>query len=423
MKKSILSSSIALAIISLTACIGNVKNISMEDLPPEHRWNEGEIRILKSLSLYNISNKQDISNRVVNNSDAIALGKALFFDKRFSANGNIACASCHKPELYFTDGLAQARGISQTKRNTPTIVGASQNTWFFLDGRTDSLWAQAMEPLENALEHGSSRNQFAHEIYNNKELRIDYEKVYGPMPNISDTTRFPYHAGPIKKDRTANRAWRTMNKKDQKIITDIFVNGAKTIAAYETTLQPKPSRFDNYVEALAKKDSDTMISKLSIQEAAGLKVFLGEGKCMICHNGPMFSDSEFHNIGTPPLNVKKYDFGRSKGVSRVKKNPFNCLSDYNDDEAKTCDELKYIVTHDEETRGAFKTPSLRNVSKTAPYMHGGQYKKLSEVLQHYNKPPSTKIGMSDLLDIDLSKKELMQLEKFLLSLNSDISYQ
>jgi len=418
----ILSASIFTALI-ISACVSTPKKIDMEKLPMEHRWDAGQISTLENLWLKNLEPKKDITNRVVDDPDAATLGKKLFFDTRFSADGNIACATCHKPELHFTDGLAQAKGLAQTKRNTPTIVGASQHTWYFVDGRTDSLWAQAMGPIENHLEHGSSRNHFSHEIYKDADLRAGYERVFGPMPDISDLSRFPYHAGPIKKDKTASKAWRSMNKTDRKIINNIFVNSAKAIAAFETQIQPKSSRFDNYVEALINKDSNKMLSTLTTDEAAGLKVFIDmdKGKCMICHNGPLFTDLEFHNIATPPLNVKRYDFGRRKGVSQVKRNSFNCLSEYNDSKDRSCDELKYMVFHEEETMAAFKTPSLRNVTKTAPYMHAGQYKTLSEVIKHYNKPPPTKVGMNKLLDIDLSDLEIKQLEDFLKTLDSPIA--
>ena len=406
----------------LSACVSTSQMPASSSLPPEHYWTEDQVSTIKNLWIKSLDPKLDKTNRVANNPDAAALGRTLFFNKRFSADGKIACASCHKPELYFTDGLPQAKGLSPTKRNAPTVVGASHNTWFFLDGRSDSLWAQAMGPIENHLEHGSSRNQLAHEIYKDKKLRASYEKVFGTMPDISDLGRFPYHAGPIRKDKAAKNAWRSMTRSDKIIINNIYVNGAKAIAAYETKLQPGPSRFDNYVEALVNNDANKMLSSLSNDEAAGLKIFtsMEKGKCMICHNGPMFTDFEFHNIATPPLNVKRYDYGRRKAVSRVKNNPFNCLGKYNDSPDKSCNELKYMVVHDEETMAAFKTPSLRNVSKTAPYMHAGQYKTLSEAIKHYNDPPETKVGMSNLLDIDLTKKEMKQLEAFLLTLDSEI---
>ena len=419
MKKPITLLSVLISTILLFACVNTANKTGLSPLPEEHKWSNSEIRVLESLSLSNFVPRHDSTNRVVNNTDAVKLGQKLFFEKRFSADGTVACASCHKPELFFTDGLPQAVGLQQTNRNAPSIVGASNHIWFFLDGRVDSLWAQALHPIENTLEHRSSRGQFAHTIYSDPELKRDYEKVFGPMPDISDKTRFPLNAGPINIKEVKN-TWNKMSPADQKIITGIFVNGAKAIAAYETRLQPAPSRFDKYAIAISNGNIDMAAQVLNKDETTGLRIFLDKGKCFICHNGPMFSDLGFHNIGTPPLNVKKYDYGRSKAVRRVKNNEFNCLSEYNDAKDKSCDELKYMVFHDEDTLAAFKTPSLRNVTKTAPYMHGGQYKTLADVIKHYNDPPATKVGMNKLLDIDLTDKEMNQLEAFLRTLDSEI---
>ena len=420
MKNFVILLSISVLFSSLIACVNNPKTIPHKKMTPQHDWSEREVKILESLSLYNDSPQQDKTNRVVNNSDAAKLGQKLFFDKRFSSDGKISCASCHNPELYFTDGLPQAKGVLETTRNSPSIVGASNNIWFFRDGRVDSLWSQALHPIENPQEHRSSRNQFVHVIYNDPDLKKNYEKVFGPMQDISDLSRFPKSAGPIQIKSMKNN-WKRMTSADQKIITNIFVNSGKAIAAYETLLQPAPSRFDKYVKAVSNNDGDKIQNILNKDEENGLKIFLDKGKCFICHNGPMFSDQSFHNIGTPPINLKSYDRGRSKAVRRVKKNPFNCLSEYNDSKDKSCDELKYMVIHEEETLAAFKTPSLRNVTKTSPYMHAGQYKTLSEVIKHYNKPPSTKVGMNKLLDIDLTDQEMMQLEAFLKTLDSQIN--
>lgn len=211
-----------------------------------------------------------------------------------------------------------------------------------------------------------------------------------------------------------------MSEKDRKAVTDVFVNTAKSIAAYERLLNPAPSRFDDYVKAVTENDSEKMSQLMSAEEVAGLKLFVSKANCTLCHNGPMFTDFIFHNIATPPVNVKRYDFGRQKAVRRVKRSPFNCRGEYNDAKDKSCDELKYMVFHEEETKAAFKTPSLRNVSKTAPYMHAGQYKTLADVMKHYAKPPGTKVGLSDLLPVELNEKELVQLEAFLLTLDSAI---
>ena len=427
MKNIIKFISLSVVISSLISCASIVGTVYSSDSGDKNKninlsqkeWNEREVRILKSLSLNGYSPIKDKTNRVSSNVDAAKLGKKLFFDKRFSIDGSVSCSSCHNPDLYFTDGLALAVGQLEVTRNAPTIVGASNDVWFFRDGRTDSLWSQALHPIENPQEHRSSRSQFADVIYNDPDLKADYEKVFGTMADISNKKRFPKSAGPIQI-KSMRSEWNKMASEDQEIITNIFVNGGKAIAAYETLLQPELSKFDRYVTAVSNADSEKMKSFFTENETAGLKIFLDKGKCFICHNGPMFTDQGFHNVGTPPLNVKKYDFGRSKAVRRVKKNPFNCLSEYNDAKDKRCDELKYIVFHDEDTMAAFKTPGLRNVTKTAPYMHAGQYKTLKDVIKHYNKPPPTKVGMNKLFDIDLTDLEMQQLEDFLKTLDSPI---
>jgi len=387
-----------------------------------HDWNEDDIRVLRRLWIGSLPDTPPgNSNAVAENPDAVELGQRIFFDKRFSVNGQVACASCHKPEHYFTDGLQVARGIGTTTRNAPTVVGASYNVWFFHDGRADSLWSQALGPLENPLEHGGTRSKYARIVYSDKTLRRLYEKLFGAMPDLSDNSRFPSDAAPVSGNRAAISAWKTMEPADREAVTQVFVNIGKAIEAYERKLNPGPSKFDRYVEAAINKDKAKMKSLYSDEELAGLRVFMSKGNCMMCHHGPLFTDYGFHNTATPPRTVKSYDFGRYKGVNKLKKSKFNCLGEYNDAKEKNCDELKYLVTHREETYGAFKTPSLRNVSKTAPYMHAGQYKTLTDVLKHYADPPSTKVGMSDLLPVELDDNDLAQLEAFLHTLDSPIN--
>jgi len=393
-------------------------------LAEEVKWPEQHLAILKTLWIGANKSEKDLSNAVVNNPLAISLGHKMFFDTRFSANGKVSCASCHQPKQFFSDGLDTGKGIEKVSRNTPTIVGASQNTWFFHDGRNDSLWSQAMGPLENPLEHGGNRNQFAHLIFSDPVLRKEYTLLFGSIEDISDSKRFPQHASPLA-DKSVHKAWQAMAKEDQKVITNIFVNIGKVIAAYETQLQPAPSRFDNYVKALLENDISGMQKYLSDTEVKGLQLFIGKGNCTTCHSGSMFTDKGFHNISVQPRIPKKYDWGRYKGAQQVVKNPFNCHSEYNDAPSvnglKQCDELKYIVMDRHETFGAIKTPSLRNVSRTAPYMHAGQYKTLKDVLQHYNDPPPLTTRQSALFpDIDLNEEEINQLEAFLISLESRI---
>src|SRR4051812_26597238 len=132
---------------------------------PRGGWSDSEITTLRELWIGSLPPlPADPSNAVADAPQAVKLGHSLFFDTRFSANGAISCASCHLPQLNFQDGKPVAQGIGTTSRKTMSIVGAAYSSWLFWDGRKDSLWAQALGPLENPVEHGGTRSQYAHLI-------------------------------------------------------------------------------------------------------------------------------------------------------------------------------------------------------------------------------------------------------------------
>ena len=411
----------ALGLILLLNSISNLSAATNEtDLITG--WNQAELTSLRQLWLGRLAAPTpNTGNKVANNPRAVELGHRLFFDKRLSANGEISCAHCHQPQRYFTDGQDKARAIGTGTRNAPTVVAAAHGPWFFLDGRADSLWSQALGPWENPIEHGSNRNHIVHVVYNDPKLRQLYQALFGSMPQLQDLERFPLQAGPVP-DTGAATAWSNMKKEDQKSVTRVFVNLGKAIAAYERKLMPAPSRFDNYAQAVLKGTPAKPEDRLTEDETAGLRLFIGKATCTFCHSGPLFSDFGFHNIGTLLLSSPKpYDLGRFEGVKQLLKSEFNCRGEYNDTQDKSCDELRFIVAGKHDTIGAFKTPSLRNVTKTAPYMHNGKFKTLKQVIEHYNNPPKQVIGHIDLQNpIELNEKEIMQLESFLKTLNSDI---
>lgn len=388
-----------------------------------HNWSEQEQAILHSLWLKRLPKvAHDQTNRVAGHDGAAEFGHRIFFDTRFSANGKVACASCHQPKHYFTDTLRTSRGIATVKRNAPTIVGISYSHWFFLDGRADSLWSQALGPLENALEHGGDRSRYAHLVFDDPLYRQAYESLFGAMPDLLDYKRFPLTAGPVDDSRV-KQAWQKMQAEDRKAITQVFVNIGKALAAYEALLKPAPSRFDRYVQALSETNQSQLQEIYSDEEANGLRLFIGKANCVICHSGPLLSDFEFHNIGVPALREKVYDWGRYQGAHQVMQSQFNCYGEYNDAMQKSCAELDYIITDKDHTIGSFRTPGLRNISKTAPYMHAGQYQTLQDVLKHYSDPPQTQIGRGDILPlkIRLDENEQQQLLAFLKTLDSDIA--
>lgn len=410
-----------------------VTGITVWYQPDEYQkplWTTEEKKLIASLWLGNLSKPPANPGNAVSESLAAAvLGHQLFFDARLSSNGKVACASCHKPESYFTDQRPVATAIGTSQRNTPTVVGSAWSPFLFWDGRVDSLWAQALEPLENVVEHGSSRLQIAHLIDDDADYHRQYESLFGSLPALSDHDRFPPKAGPVDEKvlPAVARAWREMNATDQQLINRIYSNLGKAIAAYERLLLPTASRFDHYARSI-RNDSDTSSDEsspngqLDEQEVAGLRLFIGEARCIECHNGPLFSNHGFHNTAVPERSGSPAK-GRTTGVDQLIDNPFNCLGKYSDARPEDCVELRFVKKQGDDLLGSFKVPSLRNVSKTPPYMHAGQFANLDDVLAHYNEPPEPAIGHSMLQPLMLSSEQLLQIKHFLRSLDSPIAIE
>ena len=354
--------------------------------PREERWTEEEVAQLSSMTLRELGPvPADPTNRVADDPRAAELGRTLFFDTRLSANGEVSCATCHVPDEEFQDGTPLANGVGVTNRRTMPIAGMAHSPFLFWDGRKDSLWAQALGPLESPVEHGGSREQYARVIA--AHYRPEYEVVFGPMPALS----------------TRDEA------------TAVFVNMGKAIAAYERTIEYAPSRFDRYVENL-RDTGRAPQDVLAADEVAGLRLFIGKASCANCHNGPLLTNNEFHNTGVPARAGLPADRGRLAGADAVLRDEFNCRSRWSD-AASTCAELEFLVTGDHVLERAFKVPSLRNVAERAPYMHAGQLSTLSEVVDHYNRAPESTAGHSELEPLRLSAQERRHIEAFLRSLS------
>ena len=361
---------------------------------------------LQSLALSSLgAPPPDPSNAVAESKDAANLGRALFFDTRLSVNGEVSCATCHQQERDFTDGKALSEGVGRTDRKSMSVVGAAHSRWQFWDGRKDSLWSQALEPLEAPAEHGLTRGEVAALVAD--VYKEDYEAVFGPLPDL----RLPRRAGP-NGDAAAKAAWNDLDASDREAVTRVFVNVGKALAAFERGLEPAASRFDRYAEAALRSDpaANTIFTA---DERAGYDLFTGKAGCAGCHNGPLFSDGSFHNTGVPQAAGLEADTGRAGGVTLAQNDEFNCLSRYSDAPAEACTALKELETESFGLERAFKVPSLRNVAGRAPYMHAGQFGTLREVLEHYNRAPAAPAGFTELRPLGLSDAELGQLEAFL----------
>lgn len=287
--------------------------------------------------------------------EKVELGKKLFFDPRVSGSGQIACASCHDPDLGWADGRTTAYGHRREplKRNAPTIMNLAHMPAMFWDGRAESLEGQALQVILNPSEMSAKRDQVAEELTSIPEYRQAFKVVFGSEQ--------------VDLDRAA-----------------------KAIAAFERSIVGGRSRFDKFLRGDREALSDDAV--------LGLDLFRGKARCINCHNGPAFSDGKFHDLGLSYYGRELEDLGR------------------------------YEVTDKAEDVGRFRTPTLRNIAATGPYMHNGLF-ELTGVLNMYNagmatlrrKPeqaadPLFPTKSALLKPLGLNKQELGDLKAFLESL-------
>jgi cytochrome c peroxidase len=269
-----------------------------------------------------------------------ALGAALFSDTRLSRDGDRSCASCHRPESGYSDGLPKARGRDGTalKRNTPHLFNLAEGKAFYWDGREPTLEAQARVPLTVENELAADWGRTLAVFRDDPDLRGRFSDAF-PDRGVSEDT----------------------------VIA--------AIAAYERTLMSPVTAFDRWVEG-----DDAALSE---EERRGFRIFVGKGGCVACHGGWRMTDDGFHDIG-----VASDDPGRS------------------------------VVAGGAAGIPAFKTPGLRQVSKTAPYMHNGSLATLEDVVAHYAgghvKRPS--LAPSLVRDLKLDANERAALVAFLKTL-------
>jgi cytochrome c peroxidase len=374
------------------------------------------------------------TNAVADLPAAAALGEALFSDPGLSADGKTPCSECHDPKRHFTEDERVASAIGMGTRNTPTIETVAWSTWYFWDGRADSGWAQATGPMLNPIEMGMTAPRVQARL--REAHAAGFESVFGG----------------VAEDPQA-----------------ALVQAGKALEAYERTQTPGVARFDRYVAALrAGTDSDL----LTPQEKDGLRLFVGEAGCINCHHGPLFTDQSFHNIGLPNVPAGGIDPGRAGGVGKVLADPLNCRSRLADrvpggpvapggdtappvatapaadtgpdtagrsaaagatpadtatnapvdPDADPCPELRYVDPAFPDWAAAFKTPSLRNVAVTSPYMHDGQMDSIGAILQFYNAlPGQALVGHRELTlqPLAMSGAKLDAIEAFLGTLTAD----
>ena len=389
-------------------------------------FTEDELVMLRTLAIGGVPVPADTSSAVSDDGAAAVLGKKLFFEPRFSgalgpANdgatdgslgvagdaGRISCASCHDLQRGGADHRSSpaqtSLGGGYTLRNAPSIINAAYSPlWQFWDGRRDSLWSQALSPMENANEANGNRLAIAALIAD--KYRADYEAVFGPMPDLSALPR---------SGKPGEAAFDGLGDDRRVDVNRIFANVGKAIAAYERRLTSNafaPSALEQFLQT----GDETALSPAAIR---GARLFIGRAGCVECHGGPTLSDNSFHNIGVPQkgVHVPVEDLGRFSGVGQLLADEtFTRFGAFSETPAPD-DEL--VLAPDGGQVGRFKTPSLRNVAKTAPYMHDGAYGDLWSVVTHYNFAGATEdyagerdVALSPLL---LSDAELGDLVEFL----------
>lgn len=272
-----------------------------------------------------------------------ALGRKLFFDPILSADRTVACASCHEPDHGFASREARPRGIrgQQAARRAPSLFNRAYGASFFWDGRAASLEEQALQPIENPLEMGSSVADALRRLREDKDYQSRFASAF-----------------------------------DDGITA---ANLGKALASFERLLLRGDSRVDQFRKN-GKQDA------LTLEERQGLWLYESKAQCWRCHSGANFSDEGFHNTGIG-WGKSPTDFGR------------------------------FTITRKEADRGKFKTPTLRGVALTGPYMHDGSLKTLEEVIEFYNKGGGGNPNLDPAIQpLKLSPEEMRALAVFLRAL-------
>ena len=386
-----------------------------EPLPVES-WTEEELGKIRS-RIWDLSPPDDPTNRVAQDPRAQAFGELLYFSTLLSADQTVSCASCHDPALGLGDGQTTSTGLLQpTRRHAPHLWNIGYQRWFYWDGRRDSLWSQALSPIEDRNEMALDRLSLMRRIRNDEVLSPYYEELFGSYPAVLD--------GPLEvaaPEETSDpptewqENWELLSENDRVALNHAFANVGKAIAAYEMTFTSGASRFDTYARAVVSGDKKGQ-QDYSAQERLGLRLFIGKARCFFCHTGPRFTDDEFHNLGLASIE----DLGRISAVETVKAHPFNALGEYSDDrESQSARYTSYLTLSDEQA-GQFKTSGLRNISQSPPYMHDGRFDTLREVIEFYSLLPGrVEVGHREdfMVPLLLDDEELDALVAFLESLD------
>ncbi|MCP5267069.1 MAG: hypothetical protein H6934_13205 [Burkholderiaceae bacterium] len=360
-------------------------------------WSEAERRRILKHGPWPPVNIPDLGNRAAGRHAARRLGAELFFDPVLSANGRVSCASCHHPGRDWSDGQARplARDGRPLDRNTPSLWNVGQHRWLGWDGGSDSLWAFVMRPLMDSREMGARPEDL-------KRLMTD------------DPRRRCLYRASIDEDPATSSP-------------EAVARGvAKVLAAFVGTLISPRTSFDAYRDALAR-GGDAAGVDYPVAAQRGLRIFVGQGRCHLCHSGPMFSHGEFHDIGRPHRRADgRVDPGRHAGIARVRSDRNNRAGPHSDDRAGAARAAVGFLRSSHRNWGAFRVPGLRQVAGTAPYFHDGSAAGLADVIAHYDLPDAERLhteGEALIAALNLTPGQRDDLEAFLRTLSAPTNAQ
>ena len=333
---------------------------------------------------------RDSSNRASGVEAAIRLGEMLFFEHELGGDSQLSCGSCHDPGRAFTDGRATGVGRAPLPRNTSTLLNLGGNRWFGWGGENDSLWAQSIRPLLALDEMANTPLLVKQVLQGSDRYREYYRAAFGAEVEQD-------------ADETA------------------LVNTGKALAAYQETLVSPRSPFDDFRDALLAGDRESMAAYPESAQR-GLKLFIGEARCNLCHLGPRFTNGEFGDVGIPYFVPGGVDAGRYRGIQQLRASPYNRLGKYNDGDPEINAVATRQVRLDHRNWGEFRIPGLRDLVETAPYMHNGSLATLRDVVVHYSELDEERLhtdGEQILRPLRLDRQQIDDLLSFLESLSAD----
>jgi cytochrome c peroxidase len=303
--------------------------------------------------------------------EKVELGKWLFFDPRLSGDGSLACVSCHLPDQAWTTNrpLSPAYPTNMERRNSQTLVNVAYIKVLIWDGRAGALEKQALGPIQNPLHMNQNLDLLVEKLKTIPAYEKRFQQVFG-------TTVTPDVLG-------------------------------KALAAFERTLVSRNAPFDRYMTGDWQAMSEGALR--------GMALFKGKARCILCHNGPNFTDSQFHHLGVPDTPLSSDPLVQAAirfDAKRMNVPEYQSVKD---------DLGRYLVTKAAKDRGAFKTPTLRHVTQREPYMHNGAFQSLNDVIDFYDGGAGAVAGKSPLIQpLGLTAEEKRDLLAFLQALTGEL---